>query len=163
MELRLGGIMREILFKAKRIDNGEWVEGYYLKTYNSRGELTDRIFREFRKDGNKWGFSEIDPETLCQYTGLNDKNGKKVWENDILKGFTYPFLCDGEFNYFVTVEWSEEYKYFLLYTVKNPKSTVRGVSEGNSELFEAFSSDDWEVIGNVFDNPELLGRDGEDH
>lgn len=50
------GIMREILFKAKRIDNGEWVEGYYLKTYNSRGELTDRIFREFRKDGNKWGF-----------------------------------------------------------------------------------------------------------
>ena len=151
--------MREILFKAKRIDNGEWVEGYYLKTYNSRGELTDRIFREFRKDGNKWGFSEIDPETLCQYTGLNDKNGKKVWENDILKGFTYPFLCDGEFNYFATVEWSEEYKYFFLYTVKNPKSTVRGISEGNSELFEDFRSDDWEVIGNVFDNSEILEGD----
>lgn len=152
--------MREILFRAKRIDNGEWVEGYFVigKWYLDEKERyailpTDLCFYT-HCEINEW--IEIDPETLCQYTGLNDKNGKRIWENDILKGFTYPFFCDGEFNYFAIVEWAEEYKYFFMYTMKNPTSTVRGISEGNSELFENFDSDDWEVIGNTFDNLELL-------
>lgn len=141
--------MREILFRGKRIDNGEWVEGLPQKIWgdwhiiNSCDENTAY---------------PIDPETLCQFTGLTDKNGKQIWENDILKGFTYPFFCYGEFNYFATVEWSEKNKYFFLYTIKNPNSTVRGISEGNGELFESFNSDDWEVIGNTFDTPELLNN-----
>lgn len=146
--------MREILFKAKRIDSGEWVEGYPVKYPSGKVE----IFKKCGEPPDILLRCEIDPETLCQYTGLKDKNGKRIWENDILKGFIYPFLSDGEFNYFATVEWSEEYKYFFLYTVKNPNSTVRGISEGNGELLENFNSDNWEVIGNIFDNPELLGQ-----
>lgn len=146
--------MREILFRGKRIDNGEWVEGFYVglrpNLQSMKPESCHRIY------GLNTMYYEIDPETICQYTGLKDKNGNRIWENDILKGFTYPFFCDGEFNYFAIVEWAEEYKYFFMYTMKNPTSIVRGISEGNSELFENFDSDDWEVIGNTFDNLELL-------
>lgn len=146
--------MREILFRGKRIDNGEWVEGFYVglrpNLQSMKPESCHRIY------GLNTMYYEIDPETLSQYTGLKDKNGNRIWENDILKGFTYPFFCDGEFNYFAIVEWAEEYKYFFMYTMKNPTSIVRGISEGNSELFENFDSDDWKVIGNTFDNLELL-------
>ena len=155
--------MRDILFRAKIKDTDEWVEGYYammgkenlIRHYIVQNCALTGLFTD-PEENMYFNDVEIDPETLCQYTGLKDKNGKRIWENDILKGFTYPFLCDGEFNYYAIVEWSEEYKYFFMYTVKNLKSTVRGISEGNSELFENFNSDDWEVIGNIFDDSELL-------
>ncbi len=104
----------------------------------------------------------IDGDTLCQYTGLTDKNGKKIWENDILKGFQYPYLSDGKYNYFAEVTWFGNCPAFGIYTFKNPKSNVRGISEGNTEFMEEWISKDWEVIGNIFDNPELLkGGDGD--
>ena len=157
--------MREILFRAKIKDTDEWVEGYYammgkenlIRHYIVQNCALTGLFDD-PEENMYFNDVEIDPQTLCQFTGLADKNGKRIWENDILKGFTYPFFSDGVFNYFATVWWSEEYKYFFLCTIKNPNSKVRGISEGNTELFEAFNSDDWEVIGNVFDNPEYLDK-----
>ena len=142
---------REILFKAKHIHalskndhlNGRWIEGYlsdedYINSLELEGEFL------------------INKATICQYTGLKDKNGKKIWEHDILKGFQYPYFSDGEYNYFAEVIWFDNCPAFGLYTFKNPKSNVRGVSEGNTEFMEEWVSEDWEVIGNIFDNPELL-------
>jgi len=150
--------MREILFRAKRVDNGEWVKGYFWRGVDHIYMIPSHVgigYDDKIKHMSAYAV-EVEPETICQYTGLTDKNGNRICEGDILKGYTYPFLCDDEFNYYAIVEWSEEYKYFFLYTIKNPKSTVRGISEGNSELFEDFNSDDWEVIGNNFDDENLL-------
>ena len=71
---------REILFKAKRKDNGKWVEGYYRRI-PCMGMLEHYIMP--RNPKNRMEQYAIDPDTLCQYTGLTDKNGRKIWENDI--------------------------------------------------------------------------------
>lgn len=142
---------REHLFKAKRKDNGEWVKGSLI-TYKDGDcficveELTDVL--------NKY---EVDPETVCEYTGLTDKNGDEIFEGDILKGFKYPFLDDeGNHNYYAKICWFDNSPAFGIVTVKNPKSEVRGISEGNLHYLENFESEMWEVIGNIYDNPELL-------
>ena len=127
--------MREILFKAKRLDNGEWVEGYYVycrKRHYILPVLNKAIGFDERED--EW--IEIDPDTICQYTGLTDKNGKKIWENDI--------VSDGERLWQV-----HYYKHFAMYMLKGINHN--GGSNGmNTNLTEC------KVVGNIFDNPELL-------
>ena len=133
---------REILFKAKRKDNGEWVEGYYVycrKRHYILPVLNKAIGFDERED--EW--VEADPNTICQYTGLTDKNGKRIWENDI---------CDRKEKYpeIVTYnkgDWRLDYSYAL-----GKEKHFCACNLG----FYACERKCVEVIGNVFDNPELL-------
>ena len=141
--------MREILFRGKT-KVGKWVCGNYAFTDNN-GEQ-HFIFQ------NKAFEYEVIPETVGQYTGLTDKNGKKIFEGDILKGYVYPFFNEekDEFNYFAEVVWFENSPAFGYVTHKNPLSKVNGISNGNTDYLEDFYSNCWEIIGNIHDNPELL-------
>lgn len=127
--------MREILFKAKRIDNGEWVEGQYVYITNPLTE-DGKPIKHLICNGTNIFNDLIDPDTLCQYTGLTDKDGKKIWENDIVE------LPDEE-GYF-TCEWEEDAARFVMN------------GDGLTVNFDNYWSYQTEVAGNIFDNPELL-------
>lgn len=146
---------REILFKAKRVDNGEWVEGYYCK-YGFVGKEKHYIIPSYASD--LYAF-EIDINTLCKYTGLTDKNGRKIWEGDLLKNSDDDLL--------MVVRWDEDDLRFLLDDYGYRGCLMEyGWDEtaGGFGVVETYGFNDFyhinehsEVIGNIFDNPELLG------
>lgn len=130
------------MFKAKRVDNGEWVQCYLYviqeKRYIIWGMANDNMI-------------EVDPSTICRCTGLKDKNGKLIWENDI--------LYNG--NYFV-VKWNAPCERFDIVLNNNSHNIPIGKWEPmicdwkTNDFKEYRQSVDYEVIGNKFDNPELL-------
>ena len=161
-------MMREILFRGKRCDNGEWVQGFYARAdyhWHKNGIHKDWIICGASANGGWFALHNkyaTKTETIGQFTGLTDRNGKKIFEGDLLNGFDYPFYRSesNEHNYFAEVVWFCENCAFVLVTHKYPASSVRGISAGNADYIEDFDSDSWEVIGNIHDNPELLGGDG---
>lgn len=144
--------MKEILFKAKKIDNGEWEEGFY----GIKGKGTDIEKHFIMKDnfhpytsGYPFYFTdiEVDPETVCQYTGLKDKNGRKVFENDILrledKNNGYTWIGVVEFgNPNATYNWG-----FQLRKIAGEEVNTDILLWIECEETGAYA----EVIGNVFD------------
>ena len=135
---------REILFKAKRIDNGEWVEGCIVIDQSRLDRFKYRI--QPIESGVLYAHP-IDPDTLCQYTGLTDKNGKKIWENDILECKKY---IGGNFvDYCIEVGYVEmKHGAFGLHRIKN---------DAYYRPFKDWLEDyEYEVVGNIFNNPELL-------
>lgn len=129
--------MREILFRAKRIDNGEWVEGQYAFILNPLTESGEPI-KHLICNGTNIFNDEIDPETICQYTGLKDKNGNRIWENDIIKHEISDTIG--------TVKWYQED--YVGWCVDD---TIIDEQQFTDEMWN-----ECEVIGNIFDNPELL-------
>lgn len=124
--------MREILFRAKRKDNGEWVYGDLLKNMDCIK------IREREKDITRIAKSyEVIPETVGQYTGLKDKNGNEIYEGDIVTGL---FNCTDIIGHIV---YGSDATFFI------ERKGLYGIGLNNAE--------DWlEVIGNIHDNKELL-------
>lgn len=141
--LRKGEVMEDrYLFKGKRVDNGEWVIGNLITNVFFRlGQSIPYIlcpdkakydcFEDFT-EGN--GIFEVRPDTICRCTGLNDKKGNLIWKNDIVK---------------VTVIYG---------VVKWDYANARYVIDDREDGYQDYSEwwQETEVIGNIFDNPELL-------
>ena len=122
--------MREIIFRGKRTDTKEWIEGIVFP--HDKNKVT--MLYQHPMDGSLVG-KEVDPETVGQFTGLIDKNGKKIFEGDIIEyeGNRYSI------NYFL---------HYARFPVVKPNN-----------VFCVFAYKHDEVIGNIYDNPELLGSD----
>ena len=139
--------MREILFRGKRTDNGDWVEGYLVKVpikqdlYN-----TYRIYYQPFEGASSNTYHQVIPETVGQFTGLTDKNGKRIFEGDKIK-YYQPYSKKWEEGF---VKWDDCWACFGVYK-----------SVGDEYCHET----DWvkiqeiEVLGNIHDNPELLKGD----
>lgn len=137
--------MRKILFKAKRLDTGEWVEGYYQKRYDTKNDEQHFIF--WLKSYTVWEYAEIDPNTLCQYTGLTDKSGRKIWENDIISINAYSYY-----------EPEDDYFGIVTYCEKDACWALKNNERFDEIICECFGSYTTEIInhGNIFDNADLL-------
>lgn len=126
--------MREILFRGKRIDNGEWVQGYICR-YGWTGKEKDYIIPDY---ASALYTIEIDPETVGQYTGLTDENGRKIFEGDTVWN-----SYDEDYG---KVEWDNDMAKFIItfstFTVD----------------FDSVYGEELEIDGNVYDNPEHLER-----
>ena len=121
------------LFRAKRKDNGEWTEGFLLKRWDGLWIFSiDEKFADL-----------IIPSTLCQCTGLKDKNGKLIWENDIIE------CKDGKHNFQTQIEWDAYCAGFIFQDTKTSAVGLDAITE-NGLYSES------KVVGNIFDNPELL-------
>ena len=147
--------MREILFKGKHFKTGEWILGtpYFMPS----GAIlmlryADDIKTVKDDEGEKiydvmFNCFEIIPETLCQYTGLNDKDGHRIWENDIVLASYYKWKSK--------VIWDKKDARFICHT--NDKDIkivyVAMVDKDNLSALK--------VIGNIFENPELV-KDGDE-
>ena len=130
------------LFKAKRIDNGEWVQGA-LFNGESHCIIGQEIkFSPYAEHECKIVGYEVDRDTICQCTGLKDKNGKLIWENDIVRD---------EQGTFYKAFWQNNYYQFSWVCVKTDVFLI-----GTKWDLWSIKSFEIEVIGNKFDNPELL-------
>lgn len=138
---------REILFKAKRKDNGEWVEGQYVYITNPLTE-DGKPIKHLICNGTSIFNDLIDPVTLCQYTGLTDKDGEKIWENDIVECNKRKEECG-----LYKVIWRKEYADFGVAPISN---TCIGQYPIGFSYGKTLHGRDYKSVGNIFDNPELL-------
>ena len=134
--------MDRYLYKAKRLDNGEWVQGVPFKVEGKWVLLindNENLLRVHYIEENMWTAEiyaiEVDASTICQCTGLKGKNGKLIWENDIVKinnSKGNVLITFGDFEIICKIPNEKYYKHRLEYDTE------------------------YEVVGNIFDNPELL-------
>lgn len=141
------------LFKGKRLDNGEWVTGNLIQNPFFKGvrswissEQEDKTrLRSISRTQALWNSIEVDSSTICQCTGLKDKNGKLIWENDIVSYWDSYSTENGlaEADCIGKVVWDDE---TISFQVTNRLS---------AESWEVLD-DKCSVVGNAIDNPELL-------
>ena len=146
--------MRTIKFKAKnRVC--EWVNGDLLQHLDGTVYIGDNE-GPWTDDGlcnSDYTHVEIvNPDTVCQFTGFLDKNGKEIYEGDVLRSDEYPYSCIGDKrrdNYYAVVYYCEEGACFGTVTAKNPSSDVGGISDGILDDVEREKMKKFEVVGNI--------------
>ena len=140
--------MDRYLYKAKRLDNGEWVQGVPFEIEGKQVILikdNENLLRVHYLEENMWTAEiyaiEVDASTICQCTGLKDKNGKLIWEHDI--------VLDSDERAFYEIIWNQE---DMCWNVED--------ADGHKSEFEECYGSTIEVNGNRFDNSELLESEG---
>ena len=138
--------MREILFRGKRTENGEWVYGEYFglcAVANDDGEVA---LKYLIHQSNDEPLYSVDAETVGQYTGLTDKNGKKIFEGDIVR-YRPEYWCEPKLS---VVEYCADKWNYPAFDLKDHDYEANGLQCAHEE-------GGLEVIGTIYDNPELLG------
>ena len=146
--------MRTIKFKGKDAVLGEW---RYGDLFQPIGYFPMIVYPEPTEDGElKYSRKSVDEPTLCQFTGLTDKNGKDIYEGDILRGDEYPYHCDSVDNYYIVIEEVDNDGFLTIAPVcrQSANSTCHGISDGFERDWDEVKNA--EVIGNIHDNVELL-------
>lgn len=146
--------MREILFRGKREDNGDWVYGSFIPDLREvyYGDKLDGFIKPFGKTKEERLMVEVDRKTVGQYTGLTDKNGTRIFEGDILQveesgspGSRSFSVCFGEY-----IDADSDFDYPCIgFYIKAPE----GCCNIGALLTDGF---EYEVIRNIHDNPELM-------
>lgn len=131
--------MREIIFRGKRKDNRRWVEGDLTHNVYKIGDTCVGTY------GSEIGMHQVYPDTVGQFTGLTDKNGKRIFEGDIIES--------GEYN-------AEDGYGEIIWDVDTARFAIIGDADNNLQSdFDNYYGHELEVIGNIYDNPELMGGD----
>ena len=130
--------MREIKFRGQRVDNGEWVIGYYGKRCI---DTIDNLITTIQAIDSLFDI-KVHPETVGQYTGLKDKNGKEACEGDIVKFREHDYLAE--------IKYYPEHAAFL-FDSHDPET------RNNPDAYMLWS-DDFEIIGNTTEHPELMDK-----
>lgn len=137
-------MIREILFRGKRVDNGEWIEGTGFTDFLSvTPDAVDRrwLWANYEySDCNGHAWLEIIPETIGQFTGLIDKNGNKIFENDVIDGLVVSYCGDTDAGLGMQAGW---------YLQRNDFESFTPLESNLTDI----------VDGNIFDNPELAAKD----
>lgn len=147
--------MRVIKFRGKRIDNGEWAYGHYAQTDAD----THTIFW-IKEDGAPW-WADVIPETVGQFTGLLDKNGKEIYEGDVLKGTTNKWVMEDNpepHDFVGYVRWDSQCDVGMEWVL----TTMDSVGSNPLNVYVHCVAIDYStgvIIGNIHDNPELLKND----
>lgn len=143
--------MRAISFRGKRIDNGEWVYGYLIGDDVIVGNIVE--FNDEYFNTSFW--YKVVPETVGQYTDLNDKNGKEIWEGDLYKSWNGLFVVgwlpfDAGLYLIEVSEWQ---------AYMNDKESPCNVESLNKMRYDFFSQmGEGEIIGNIHQNKELISN-----
>ncbi len=175
--------MREIKFRGKRIDNGEWVYGgfhkHQLKTpspiipKSEKPEEIEYAYLIIESGFSDWNLPkpllahEVMPETVGQFTGLYDSQrteeypeGQPIYEGDILNSENFPFQHRGHQLHYGVIEWSDEHSAFILRKHLVDPNQSKG-SRGIANYLSFYEMSEFTKVGNIHENPELLGGDSE--